>query len=174
LPTEGFGCRVSVCTTAALAPRLCLTLRSADKERYVDFGPTLACEKLRVQHGLVVSVETLRQWMSTEGLWRTRKQQRKPAQQPRRRRACLGERVQIDGCDHEWFEDRGPRCTLLVYVDDGTSRLMELLLVRSESTFDYLAVSRQRASRMTRTTHTVRCCRKRTFGESSRGRKNVA
>jgi transposase len=111
------------------------------KERYADFGPTLACEKLREQHDLVVSVETLRQWMAAEGLWRTRKQRRKPAQQPRRRRACLGELVQIDGCDHEWFEDRGPRCTLLVYVDDATGRLMELRLVRSESTFDYFAAT---------------------------------
>ena len=70
---------------------------SVVKERYADFGPTLACEKLREQHGLVVSVETLRQWMKAEGLWRTRMQRRKPAQQPRRRRECLGELIQIDG-----------------------------------------------------------------------------
>jgi hypothetical protein len=36
-------------------------------------------------------------------------------QQPRSRRACLGELVQIDGCDHRWFEDRAPACTALVY-----------------------------------------------------------
>jgi hypothetical protein len=36
---------------------------------------------------------------------------------PRHLRDCYGELVQIDGCDHEWFEARGPRCTLLVYVD---------------------------------------------------------
>ncbi|MBK8172531.1 MAG: helix-turn-helix domain-containing protein [Sandaracinaceae bacterium] len=83
------------------------------KERYADFGPTLACEKLREQHDVVVSVETLRTWMSSEGLWRTRMQRRKPAQSPRRRRSCLGELVQIDGSDHEWFEGRAPRCTPL-------------------------------------------------------------
>ncbi|MFT5694242.1 MAG: hypothetical protein ACI9QQ_000215, partial [Myxococcota bacterium] len=44
---------------------------------------------------------------------------------------------QIDGCDHEWFEERAPRCTLLVFVDDATSRLMEIRFVDSESTFDY-------------------------------------
>jgi hypothetical protein len=49
--------------------------------------------------------------------------------------------VQIDGSDHEWFEDRGPRCALLVYVDDATSRLMELRFVRSESTFDDFAAT---------------------------------
>ncbi|MBK8169025.1 MAG: helix-turn-helix domain-containing protein [Sandaracinaceae bacterium] len=111
------------------------------KERYADFGPTLACEKLREQHDVVVSVETLRTWMSSEGLWRTRMQRRKPAQSPRRRRSCLGELVQIDGSDHEWFEGRAPRCTLLVYVDDATSRLMELRFVRSESTFEYFAAT---------------------------------
>jgi hypothetical protein len=41
------------------------------------------------------------------------------------------------GCDHEWFETRGGRCTLLVYVDDATGKLMEVRFVRTESAFDY-------------------------------------
>ncbi len=81
---------------------------------YPDFGPTLACEKLAELHGLRPSVETLRQWMIADGLWATRKERRKRVQQPRHRRACLGELIQIDGCDHEWFEDRAPRCTALL------------------------------------------------------------
>jgi transposase len=111
------------------------------KARYADFGPTLACEKLREQHDATVSVETLRQWMAAEGLWRTRSDRRKRAQPPRRRRASLGELVQIDGSDHEWFEDRGPRCTLLVFIDDATGRLMELHFTRSESTFGYFTAT---------------------------------
>ena len=63
-------------------------------------------------------------------------------QQPRYRRACVGELVQIDGCDHHWFEDRGPACTLLVYVDDATSRLMQLHFVKVESTFTYFDATR--------------------------------
>jgi len=106
---------------------------------FADFGPTLAHEKLVERHVAVPSVETLRKWMSDAGLWRPRKERRKRAQSPRRRRECIGELVQIDGCEHDWFEDRGPRCTLLVYVDDATSALMELRFVRSESTFDYFA-----------------------------------
>jgi len=58
--------------------------------------------------------------------------------QPRNRRECFGELIQIDGSDHHWFEDRAPRCTLLVYIDDATSRLMHLSFVKSESTFDYM------------------------------------
>jgi hypothetical protein len=111
------------------------------RTRYPGFGPTLAHEKLVEVDGLVVSLETLRVWMSVAGLWQTRKERRKRPQPPRQRRACVGELVQIDGSDHEWFEGRGPRCTLLVYVDDATSRLMELRFVRSESTFDYFAAT---------------------------------
>jgi hypothetical protein len=64
------------------------------------------------------------------------------AHQPRHRRSGLGELVPIDGCEHAWFEDRGSRCTLLVYVDDATSRLMELRFAASESAFDYFASAR--------------------------------
>jgi hypothetical protein len=58
-------------------------------------------------------------------------------QQPRHRREHIGELVQIDGSAHRWFEDRAAACTLLVFVDDATSRLMELRFVPSESTFAY-------------------------------------
>lgn len=112
------------------------------RARYADFGPTLACEKLAEQHGVGVSRETLRRWMTDAGLWLPRAQRPRSAHQPRYRRSCLGELVQIDGCDHEWFEDRGPRCTLLVYVGDATSRLQELRFVASESAFDYFASTR--------------------------------
>ncbi len=112
------------------------------RARYHDFGPTLAAEKLREHHGVVVSVETLRKWMIDADLWVTRRSRVGRVHQPRHRRSCVGELIQIDGCDHEWFEDRAPRCTLLVFVDDATSRLMEVRFVASESTFDYFAVMR--------------------------------
>jgi hypothetical protein len=54
----------------------------------------------------------------------------------------VGELIQIDGSEHWWFEGRGPQCTLLVYIDDATSRLMHLQFVESESTFDYFAATR--------------------------------
>jgi transposase len=111
------------------------------RERYADFGPTLACEKLRELHGVCVSSETLRTWMTVAGLWSTRAERRKRPQPPRARRDCFGELVQIDGCDHDWFEGRGPRCTLLVFVDDATGQLMELRFARSETTFDYFAAT---------------------------------
>jgi len=111
-------------------------------ERYADFGPTLACEKLHECHGLVLSKETVRHLMTDAGLWVPRKQRPPKVYQPRARRACFGELVQIDGSDHRWFEDRAPACTLLVYVDDATSRLMTLHFTGSESTFSYFEATR--------------------------------
>ena len=89
------------------------------RENYIDFGPTFAAEKLAEDHGLKVSRETLRKWMQDAGIWLSRKQ-RRTFHQPRLRRECLGELIQIDGSDHRWFEDRGPACTLLVFIDDAT------------------------------------------------------
>lgn len=105
-------------------------------ERYADFGPTLAAEKLAERDGLRVSRETLRGWMVDAGLWLSRKQ-RRTFHQPRLRREAYGELVQIDGSEHRWFEDRGPPCSLLVFVDDATGKLMQLRFVRSESAFTY-------------------------------------
>jgi transposase len=112
------------------------------RERYHDFGPTFAAEKLAEHHDLRISHETLRQWMIQDGLWLTRPERKKRVHQPRPRRGCYGELIQIDGCEHPWFEARGPKCTLLVFVDDATGKLMQLAFAASESTFDYFRATR--------------------------------
>jgi transposase len=109
--------------------------------RYHDFGPTLAQEKLAIE-GISLSVETVRQLLIGEGLWRVRQARRPVIHQLRERRARLGELVQIDGSPHDWFEGRAPKCTLLVFVDDATSRLMHLQFVAAETTFSYFAAVR--------------------------------
>ena len=113
------------------------------RDRYADFGATLACEKLRECHGLTLSKETVRHLMTEAGLWVPRKQRPPKIHQPRNRRACLGELIQIDGSDHRWFEERAPACTLLVFIDDATSRLMALHFTATESTFSYFEATRQ-------------------------------
>ncbi|MFP4894347.1 ISNCY family transposase [Paraburkholderia sp. EG304] len=107
------------------------------RERYADFGPTLAREKLRECHGIELAVETVRTLMIAAGLWVPRRDRPPKVYQPRNRRACLGELIQIDGSDHRWFEDRAPACTLLVFIDDATGRLMTLHFTATESTFSY-------------------------------------
>jgi len=106
------------------------------RRQYRDFGPTLATEALLERHGITIGRETVRKWMVEDGLWLSRKQ-RRTFHQPRLRRESYGELVQIDGSQHRWFEDRDEPCTLLVFIDDATSRLMQLRFVPSESTTSY-------------------------------------
>ena len=112
------------------------------RQEYHDFGPTLAAEKLVERHDVTVSRETLRQWMIEDGLWQNRTERKKRVQQPRQRRARFGELVQIDGSLHWWFEGRGPKCALLVFIDDATGRILHLRFCPSESTFDYLQAAK--------------------------------
>jgi hypothetical protein len=81
--------------------------------------------------------------MIDAGLWIPKNLQLKRAYQPRNRRECFGELIQIDGSLHDWFEGRGPKCTLLVYIDDATGKLMECQFVKSESTFNYFDSTRR-------------------------------
>jgi hypothetical protein len=109
---------------------------------YYDFGPTLAHEKLVAAHRLTLGLESVRQLMIREGLWQPRRARKVVIHQMRERRARCGELIQIDGSPHDWFEGRAPKCTLLVMVDDATSRLMHLSFVEAETTFNYFAAVR--------------------------------
>jgi transposase len=105
--------------------------------RYADFGPTLAQEKLVEKDGLVISVSSVRKLMIEEELWKAKKVRKVEAYQMRERRSCFGELVQIDGSPYDWFEGRAPKCCLLVFIDDATGKLVQLLFVESESFFSY-------------------------------------
>jgi len=85
------------------------------RQRYGDFGPTLAAEHL-AKEGLAVSRETLRRWM-------TRAQRVKAIHVWRERRACFGELVMQDSSPFRWLEERGPACQLIAVIDDASSRL---------------------------------------------------
>lgn len=103
--------------------------------KYPDFGPTLACEKLSELHGISYSDETIRKIMTEGNLWKAKNKRIKNIHPYRERRACLGELIQLDGSPHAWFEDRGPYCTLLAFIDDATSRIMNGMFVDYEGTF---------------------------------------
>ena len=92
------------------------------REKYADFGPTLASEKLAESEKIRVSKETLRHWMRLDGLMNGRRRAR-PHRQWRERRACYGQMVQMDGSHHDWLEGRGPKLVLMGYIDDATSRI---------------------------------------------------
>lgn len=111
------------------------------RSNYSDFGPSFATELLLTKDGVKVSRETLRKWMVEDGLWLSRKQ-RRSFHQPRLRREAYGELIQIDGSEHRWFEDRAAPCSLLVFIDDATGKLMQLRFVPSESTSSYFEALR--------------------------------
>ena len=92
------------------------------RERYLDFGPTLAAEHLASDDGLKIPAESLRRWMREAGLWQ-RRRKRKPYRQRRERKAHRGELVQLDGSFHRWLEDRGEQACLMHLVDDASSTM---------------------------------------------------
>jgi len=111
------------------------------KNTYIGFGPTLATEKLLENHGLSLSVETVRKMMIADHLW-IPLQVHKKVHKLRSRRAHFGELIQIDGSTHRWFENRGPSCSLIVMIDDATSALVGLLFTPSENLDAYYALSK--------------------------------
>lgn len=107
------------------------------QQKYADFGPTLAHEKLTEIAHIQISRESVRKLMIEEGLWKPRRAKQPAVHQLRERRACFGELIQIDGSEHAWFEERGEGCTLLVFIDDATGKLVELRFVPDETFFAY-------------------------------------
>jgi transposase len=104
---------------------------------YAGFGPTFAAEKLAEHHHLIFSVETLRQLMIKHKLWKPKQRRSVKHHQTRVRRPCLGELVQIDGSPHDWFEGRGEKCCLLVFIDDATSKIVAMFFTPQETTQAY-------------------------------------
>ena len=105
------------------------------KEQYSDFGPTLASEKLAERDGIVVSRETVRLLMIAEQLWKAHHRKEVVIHTYRERRSCVGELIQLDGSPHKWFEERNDPCTLIAYIDDATSRIMDGAFMDYEGTF---------------------------------------
>lgn len=112
------------------------------KDRYPDFSVTLAHEKLTEHHSFPYSRETLRTVMMEVGLWKPKRQPAIVVHQMRERRASVGELVQIDGSPHDWFENRGGYCNLLVYIDDATSKLLWLEFAKSETLNAYFLATK--------------------------------
>lgn len=106
------------------------------KNKYWDFAPTLANEKLLENHQIKISTEKLRQEMTMVGIWKAKKKKKAHVHQLRERRACFGELVQLDGSPHDWFEGRAPKCNLNVAIDDA-SNISFYKFSKTETTQDY-------------------------------------
>jgi transposase len=113
------------------------------RKRYPDFGPTLANEKLTQVHRVPISVETLRLWMIEAKLWHGKVRRRAKPHPMRERRGRLGELIQIDGSPHDWFEGRAPSCTLIIFIDDASNRVLAAVFVPVEATEAYMKTLRR-------------------------------
>jgi transposase len=111
------------------------------KEKYYDFGPTFASEKLLENHGIKLSDETLRQAMAKAGIWLIKpKKVRAHYRAWRERKECYGDMQQFDGSYHDWFEGRFldtnsqpvKETCLLAAIDDATGKLTKLKFDDSE------------------------------------------
>lgn len=111
------------------------------KSFYPDFGPTFANEKLFENHGVRISVNTLRKVMIGEGLYQPKVHKPKHRKW-RERRHCVGMLVQLDGSEHAWFEKRGPKCVLLIFIDDATSRILYGRFITVEDTENLMACAK--------------------------------
>ena len=111
--------------------------------QYEDFGPRLANEMLAERHNIHVSAETVRQLMTDRVIWRAKVRRGANAHPMRERCSRRGELLQMNGSPHAWFEDRGPKCTLTVFIDDATSELMGLQFWPQETTESYMSTLRQ-------------------------------
>jgi transposase len=101
------------------------------------FGPTLMAEKLAMQQGICLSKETVRRMMIEAGVWKVKSKKIEEPHLSRPRRKSRGELVQIDGSEHAWLEERGPKATLLVFVDDASSEILAAEFVPEECFFSY-------------------------------------
>jgi hypothetical protein len=90
------------------------------REKYWDYGPTFATEKLFEIEKVKISDETLRKWLLETGDWKKVRKGR-VHRQWRERKHYFGEMIQIDGSEHDWFEGRGPKCVLMGHIDDATN-----------------------------------------------------
>lgn len=94
------------------------------REKYFDFKPTLATEKLDELHKIKLSKETARQIMIASGLWIPKAERLKSHYRSwRDRKEQYGEMEQYDGSWHDWFEERLPKCVLLLAIDDAEGKI---------------------------------------------------
>lgn len=116
-------------------------LSALHSPRWEDFGPTFAQDQLAQRYGIALGVNTVRRLMLLAGLWQPCRRQA-PHRARRERRPCVGMLTQLDGSPHAWFEDRGPRCTLIDYIDDASSRILHLEFVDEEDTLTLMRTTR--------------------------------
>ena len=116
-------------------------------KEFEGFGPTFARDKIEERQHNCLSSETIRKWMVERGLWIPKLKKKRKIHQRRTRRARFGELLQGDGSHHAWFEDRGPKCSVVLFVDDATSQITSAQFVPAETTEAYQQILKEQLYR---------------------------
>lgn len=102
-------------------------------EKYLDFSPTFAAEKLSEVHGITHDPKTIQAVMVESDVWTKRVKRKKEQHRSwRERRPAKGDLVQFDGSYEHWFEERGGESCLLAAIDDATGEVVHAMFDYSE------------------------------------------
>lgn len=107
-------------------------------EKYPDFKPTFATEKLAENHDIHISYGTTRLWMMQEKLWKPHRQKKISYRSWRPRKQYYGELIQFDGSYHHWFEERysddsgNSEVCVLAAIDDATGQITKATFAVNE------------------------------------------
>ena len=107
---------------------------------YSGANHTHFTELLREREGIDLSRPTVRRILTKAGLGSPRSRRSQQHRFRRRRMPQEGMLVQIDGSQHPWLEDRGPKLTLLIAVDDATGVVAQAVFRTTEDTRGYLVL----------------------------------
>ena len=107
---------------------------------YAGTNHTHLTELLREREGIDLSRPTVRRVLVKAGLGSPRSRRSQQHRFRRRRMPQEGMLVQIDGSHHPWLEERGPKLTLLIAVDDATGTVAQAVFRTGEDTRGYLVL----------------------------------
>lgn len=127
----------------AIPPSVRQTVVELARTTYAGFNDHHLQEKLAEREGLTVSRQTVRRILRAAGLASPQKRRAPKYRSRRQRRELEGAMLQLDGSRHEWLEDRGPRLTLLGFIDDATGKVPAARFqTEHEDTAGYLRLTR--------------------------------
>ena len=110
------------------------------RETYADYNTSHLRDELASEHQIPLSYATVARLRAELEQASPRKHRVRPHRQRRQRAERAGQLVQVDGSDHNWLEGRGPRLTLIAFVDDATGQLLGALFREEEDAMGYMQV----------------------------------
>jgi transposase len=111
---------------------------------YKGFNDTHYWEKLKKLEAVALSRQSVQRILREAGLPSPQTRRAPKYRSRRERRAQEGMMLQTDGSTHDWLEQRGPKLTLLGFIDDATGKVPGARFqAEAEDTAGYLRITRE-------------------------------